>query len=283
MLPNFVIIGAQKAGTTSLYRYLYGHPDVHMSRVKETDFFVAERNWSRGLGWYEDQFDEAGGALAIGEASTTYSMYPHYRDVARRLTDTLPDVKLVYVLRDPVERARSDYVHYRYPPAAQSRRFFDREHLPIDQALLENPIYLDTSRYAMQIEQYLEYLDRDRILVITTEQLAEQRTRTMDEVFSFIGVDPARGSNRFDDEYNRTDSLRVPRESFERAQHVPGVRAVLARVPYRVRRSVGFHKVPRGAGAMSSHLRAQVAELLRDDTRRLREHLGADFHCWGLA
>src|SRR5204863_2222453 len=85
MLPNFLIIGAQKSGTTSLYRYLQMHPDVFMPRNKEPDFFVAERNWPMGLDWYEAHFAAARDAIAIGEASTTYTMYPHYAGVPERV------------------------------------------------------------------------------------------------------------------------------------------------------------------------------------------------------
>lgn len=282
MLPNFVIIGAQKAGTTSLYHYLQSHPDVHMPRNKEPDFFVAERNWDRGLHWYERQFDKAGDAVAVGEASTTYTMHPHYPGVPARIVSTLPDVKLVYLLRDPVERARSDYVHYRYPPASDSRKFFARECLPIERALLENPLYLDTSRYAMQIDQYLEHIDRDRLLVITTEELAADRTATVRRVLTFVGVDPDRGPVSFAGEHNRTDSIRVPRESFERAQQHAATAALLKRVPWRIRQSIGFRRVPNDVGVMAPELRARVADLLRDDARRLRDHLGPDFPCWGL-
>ena len=283
MLPNFLIVGAQKAGTTSLYRYLQMHPDVHMPRNKEPDFFVTERNWSKGVGWYEGIFRDWDGAMAVGEASTTYSMHPHYSGVPARIAQVLPDVRLVYVVRDPIERTRSDYVHYRYPPSGDSRQFFQREWRSIDRALLENPIYLDTSRYAMQLDQYLAHFERDRILVITTEDLASKRTDTVRTVLDFIGVDPDRGPQDFSGEHNRTDTIRVPRQSLELAERLPVVRSVVAQVPRRVRRTLGYRNVPSDAGVMSVDLRQKVAELLHDDVCRLRDHLGNDFHCWGIA
>lgn len=283
MLPNFLIIGAQKAGSTSLYRYLRSHPDVFMPGYKEPDYFVAERNWGEGQPWYEDLFEPGAGAAAWGEASTTYTMYPHYDGVPERIAEVLGDVRLVYVLRDPVERARSDYLHYRFPPAAKSRKFFARETLPIERALLENPIYLDTSRYAMQLERYLAVFPRERILVVTTEELAMHRADVVARVLRFIGVDPERAPMPLDEEYNRTEAIRVPRPLFEMAEGLPGIGTVIGRAPTRLKRAVGFRKVPVAAGAMSPELRRAVAELLRDDTARLRTHLGPEFHCWGLA
>lgn len=283
MLPNFLIIGAQKAGTTSLYRYLRAHPDVFMPGYKEPDFFVAERNWPNGRAWYEDLFAPGADAAARGEASTTYTMYPHYDGVPARIAEVLGDVRLVYVLRDPVERARSDYLHYRFPPAAKSRKFFARETLPIERALLENPIYLDTSRYAMQLERYLEVFPRDNVLVVTTEELSEHRADVVARVLRFIGLDAANAPMPLDEQYNRTETIRVPRPLFEKAESLPGVGALIGRAPTRVKRAVGFRKVPVKAGAMSPELRAAVADRLREDTARLRTYLGPEFHCWGLA
>jgi hypothetical protein len=89
-LPSFLIIGAMKAGTTSLYHYLKSHPQIHMSRIKELDFFVTELNWGRGLDWYSQQFSGIGtNVLAAGEASTNYTKYPRYKGVPERISMTL--------------------------------------------------------------------------------------------------------------------------------------------------------------------------------------------------
>lgn len=283
MLPTFVIIGAQKAGTSSLYQYLTAHPDVFMPQRKEPDYFVAERGWDNGRDWYESLFADAGGAIAVGEASVSYTMFPHYAGVPARMAAVMPDARLVYLLRDPVERARSDYLHYRYPPKAPARKFVTIEQLPIERALLENPLYLDTSRYAMQLEQYLEHFDREQILVVTTDELAADRNATVRKVLAFIGVDPARAPATFDGEYNRTEDLRVPVEAIERLKRLPLVGTVGRLLPRRVRESIGMRTVPTEEGEMSDELRARVTVLLRDDVARLRPLLGDDFDGWGIA
>src|SRR5437660_1291673 len=84
-LPTFLVIGAMKAGTDALWKYLRGHPQVHMAPTKELDFFAEELNWRRGLGWYEGQFEGAGAAVAIGEASTSYSKHPTHPGVPERI------------------------------------------------------------------------------------------------------------------------------------------------------------------------------------------------------
>ncbi|HEY6932832.1 MAG TPA: hypothetical protein VI452_05490, partial [Marmoricola sp.] len=80
-LPNFIVIGAMKAGTTSLYQYLKHHDQVFMPPIKELDFFVAESNWCRGVGWYRHRFRDAGEAPARGEASVAYTQYPAHAGV----------------------------------------------------------------------------------------------------------------------------------------------------------------------------------------------------------
>jgi hypothetical protein len=95
--PTFLVIGAMKAGTTSLHRCLSNHPDVFMSAPKELDFF--EKNWSRGWEWYRSQFQAGDVAMLRGESSTNYAKYPRFGGVAGRIHRSLPDVKLIYLLR----------------------------------------------------------------------------------------------------------------------------------------------------------------------------------------
>jgi hypothetical protein len=199
-LPNFLVIGAMKAGTTSLYRYLQSHPQVFMPSVKELAFFAKDEVWGRGIEWYEQQFALATEeVLALGEASTLYTKYPRYKGVPQRIAKHLPSVRLLYVVRDPIERIRSHYQH---------RVAVGVERTPMEEALLRDPIYLDCSRYALQIEQYLRYFSRDQILIVTSEALREARGPTMRRVYEFLDVDggfvPANLSDEFYRSANRT-------------------------------------------------------------------------------
>jgi hypothetical protein len=168
-----------KCATTSLHHYLGLHPDIAMAAEKELHFFVAERNWSRGLEWYGRQF--TGRAAVYGESSTTYARYPHYAGVAARMHATVPEARLLYVVRDPVDRIVSHYVH----EVAAGRE--DRA-LPDALADLSRNPYLDLSRYGLQLEQYLPFYDRTRILVLSAEELASQRAATLRRAYAFLGV-----------------------------------------------------------------------------------------------
>src|SRR5437868_4814595 len=155
MLPTFIVIGAMKAGTTSLHLYLDEHPQVFMARPKELNFFAEEFNWSEGLDWYEARFEGAAGAQAIGEASPNYSMHPYRDGVPGRMASVIPDAKLVYVVRDPIARIRSHYAHHAL--RGETVRSIDEE-------VFASRQYVLASRYAHQIEQYLEHFDADRLV-----------------------------------------------------------------------------------------------------------------------
>jgi hypothetical protein len=169
VLPTFLVIGAAKSGTTSLVHYLRGHPQVHLADF-ELHYFVAERRWRLGPAWYQAQFKGAGDEVAVGEKSPSYARHPYYRGVPGRIAALLPDVRLVYLVRHPLRRIRSEYLH---------RTLNGKERRPLDEAVLANPTYLDTSRYALQIEQYLQHFDRTQLLVLTAEGLRQARAATL--------------------------------------------------------------------------------------------------------
>jgi Sulfotransferase domain len=189
-LPNLVVIGAKKSATTSLYHYLAAHPEIAMAREKELDFFVAERNWSRGVGWYRQQFDA--GAAVRGEASPYYTALPHHRGVAERMAGVIPDVRLVYVVRDPIERLISHH-HMRVTTG--------RERRPLAAAiadLSESP-YVAQGRYWMQLEPYLRSFEAEQVLVVDQDELGRDRGAVLRRVFGFLGVEPGFVSPAFDE------------------------------------------------------------------------------------
>jgi len=288
-LPNFIVIGAMKAGTTSLYQYLKNHDQVFMPMIKELDFFVAESNWFRGLCWYCRQFRAAGGALARGEASTLYTQYPTHDGVPERIALVLPSVRLVYVVRDPIVRIRSHYQHLVMTGAEKS---------PPEEAVLKNPIYLDCSKYAMQLEQYLEHFPREQILIVTSEALRFDRRATMQQVYGFLGVDPTRVPEVLDTEFYRTArrqtyppvvlwARRLAKRHMLEGKLARGfVEPMLARwaTDGEPRAAAGASPEARDENqVLAPELRAQLADLLCDDVARFRRYMPADFDGWGYS
>ncbi len=285
-LPTFLLVGAMKGGTTSLFHYLGGHPQVATPVYKAPEFFVEEANWRRGIDWYRRQFPVTGpDVLAIGEASNAYTKYPRYRGVPERIAAHLPDVRLLYVIRDPIERIRSHY---------QTRLAERSERLPFADAVFSNHIYLDYSRYALQIEQYLEHFPRDQLLVITSEDLRSAREATMRRVYGFIGVDPDVMPPELDRDFYLTKdrAARSPIPLFIRKplkRRFPVTRrfkevenntiSVMRRV---TGRSSGPAQRPPRVD-ISDDVRERLVAELEEDVRRLRGHLGPTFDGWGIA
>src|SRR2546421_11902695 len=106
-LPNLLIIGARKGGTTSLHKYLALHPQIFMSKQKELSFFDERIRWQLGLEWYKSNFDAS--YLINGEASPQYARYPRTLGVPEKIKSVLGSPKLIYAIRDPVDRILSDY------------------------------------------------------------------------------------------------------------------------------------------------------------------------------
>lgn len=283
MLPNFLVIGAAKAGTTSLYEYLRAHPQVFMSTPKELNYFSQDDNLAKGLGWYKSHFADAGDAIAIGENSPQYSIHPWAR-IAPRVAEVIPDAKLIYLVRHPIERILS---HYRWHVAHGEMTD------PIGKAVRkrgphgEDPFYVISSSYALQIEAYLEHFPRERMLVITTEDLRDHRARTMRRVFTFLGVDPDAQPDTLGQEFNRSERLlnrRLPRASWlapERRTRLPGYGAVRLLPPGVRARARTL--ITRGVQvSMPDDVAAWLADRLRDDVTRLADYMEPGWDAWGL-
>jgi hypothetical protein len=277
-LPDFIVIGAMKAATTSLWKYLRAHPQVFMPELKEMQFFSNPGRLRRDLQWYREQFAPAGAAISVGEASTNYTKYPRLLGTSERMAAAVPDVRLVYLVRDPIERIRSHYLHVAYGHS---------EHRPLVEAVREDPEYVSISRYRMQIDQYLEHFDASQLLVVTSEALKANRKRTMDQVFRFVGVDPVLTVPEREREVHRTADKRVDTPAMTRLRRSPIAESLRRFTPATLRR-LASRTVTRPVttqvdATITDELRRQLVDELADDVAGLRPFLGADFDGGGIA
>src|SRR5208283_235144 len=182
MLPNLIVIGGAKCGTTSLHHYLGVHPQICMSEPKELDCVLEEVGWGRGVGWYETKFPSAGKSI-YGEASPHYTRYPIYQGVPARMHSVIPNAKLIYILRDPMERMISQIV--------DDFSSLDDSYQDLRSALgpFETSPFVVPSLQCLQLEQYLPHYKQPQILLITAEELAQRRSETMVKIFRFLEVD----------------------------------------------------------------------------------------------
>ena len=179
-LPDFIVIGALKSGTTSLDFYLDRHPQIRTAPGKEVRFFAEDEPWSKGVDWYRSHF--RGEADIYGEVCATYASYPTHLDVPQKMYSVIPDAKLIYLLRDPIERIVSQYVH-RCADGHEDRSF----DTVVREAHADDD-YICRSAYHRQLERFLECYRKSDILVVLSEELLHDRQSTLRRVFRFLGV-----------------------------------------------------------------------------------------------
>jgi Sulfotransferase domain len=210
-LPDFVVIGAQKSGTTSLYRYLAAHPGIVGADTKEVHYF--DVNYRRGVDWYRSNFpprrrlerltSRLGRQGLTGEATPYYLFHPH---VPQRMHALLPDAKLIVLLRDPVDRAISHHNHecqdgYETLPFAEAIEI-EAHRLPQSPDLLaaddaapavfshRHHSYLSRGRYAEQLEAWFALYPRDRFLIMESGELFDDPPAAVARTLSFLGLPP---------------------------------------------------------------------------------------------
>lgn len=200
MLPNFFVIGAYKSGTTSLYQYLSQHPQVFVPRVKEPNFFAfaaddaEDRSRLRAqsvttLEEYEALYETASHSIAVGDVSPEY-MTCH--TAARSIRSMVPHAKLIAILRNPVERAYSDYLMYRRDGREQQTSFAEALEKQPERAARGDPTgsYISTGYYGQQLARYYDLFPAAQIGVFLMEDLQADGPRTLSRIFEFLGVDP---------------------------------------------------------------------------------------------
>lgn len=261
-----LVIGAMKAGTSSLHAYLDRHPEISMSRTKELEFFVEERNFRRGLAWYQRQLSSGPGLK--GESSPSYTKCTLFKGVPERIRGFVARPRLVYVVRDPVKRVVAHWVH-NYADGREAR--------PLSVMLedLEDNHYLDASRYGMQLERYLEHFAEHEIRVVSLERLQREPQAIMREVFEFVGVDPAFEDESFGEVFHASSEKKTLSPLGRRIRQLPGGRAF--------RKYLGWiFEEPFGRPALGPSDESCLIEALSPDVEKLRSLTGQRFPEWCL-
>jgi hypothetical protein len=275
-LPNLIVIGAQKCGTSGLHHYLGLHPEIAMSSSKELNFFIAERNWDRGPEWYREQFDPR--ASVRGESSPNYTAYPHHAGVPERMRSLVSDARLIYLVRDPIDRIAAHWVHN------YAKR---REKGDIAATVMHpNTTYVLRSQYFMQLRQFLNHFPADRILVLDQADLRHRRQDTLRTVFSFVGVDPGFQDPGFTRERHRTGRKHRATKAGLRMEKM-GTRVFGGKLPrgFWFAERVLFLRRPievPDASDVHAALSSEVITVLREDADRLREFTGRSFDHWSV-
>lgn len=221
--PTFLIPGVSRAGTSTLYDYLSGHPDIFMPSTKELRFFDRDENYANGLDYYEDQFSGHDGERAVGEASPPYwyrgikfdesrdFVFDTDDDPPTRIHDAYPDLDIVFTLRSPISRAYSQYWKnvrqgrervYPFSDAIEAELSGDRTHRETAMC------WYYKNQYSTHLAKWYDLFDEDQILVLIFEEWIQNPEPALNRLCEFIGVDPLDSWGDTDRQKNKTKTPR---------------------------------------------------------------------------
>lgn len=277
--PNLFLVGAMKAGTNTLHRLLDAHPDIFMSKKPKEPSWFAGSNSGKSEDWYLSLFAEAGAARYRGEASTDYTRAPRLKGVPEKIKTYSPDARILYLMRDPLERALSHYwwdVQY----SAEGRSFKD--------AASRSREILDVGNYAMQIAPYLGAFGREHVHVLTLESLTADASGTLAGIWDFLGLpraDVTGGAPPPRHNPGRAEVPRLPGAGFiSHFKDTPVWNAAKAIVPPQMRkRAIASLARPVKRAIAAGEIEEAAAALrprLLEETRALSKLLDREFPEW---
>ncbi len=272
-VPEFLVIGAMRAGTTTLHNYLASLPGLILPKMKETDFFIASKNWSLGMSWYESLFASEGAAIP-GEISPNYTKRDVFPEVPGNVASANPDVRLIYVVRDPVQRALSQYKHTwgvaGLPEPSRLEGTWEERHI------------LATSRYAWQMEAWLEHFSLEQILVIDFRTLVSRPKLALRKISSHIGFPMPEAFQDFDHHNSAQQVARMPKWWHSLRDSGVGVRARAIASPRfvgAVKSMVKNNKAPEPP-KIPAEMKRRFANALREDAIAFRKQTGLLLDHW---
>jgi hypothetical protein len=188
-LPNFLIVGAMKSGTTTLKKHLQSHDEAFLV-PREIHFFDNDDNYNRGIEWYKEHFKDASGYAAVGEKTPAYC---YASSAPERIHKHLPNAKLIWIFREPVSRA---YSHYWWTVRMGSQRLTFTS--AVKTAMKEERVQrishrvhlLNRGKYSDQIKRYLNFFPREQMLFLLLDDLIREPQSTMRRVFEFLEINP---------------------------------------------------------------------------------------------
>ena len=269
--PDFIIIGAMKCATTSIHVQLTRQPGIFVHGPGELEFFSDDEVYARGMDWYESLFDRAGIGDLCGERSTEYTKLPTYPNTVSRMHHDLPDARLIYVMRHPLDRLVSHYMH---------EWLARRVSTPIETAATEHPELVGYGCYDLQLEPYLQAFGRARILPVFFERLVAEPQQELERICRFIGYsavprwDHGLGAQNVSLERVRRGPL------WQRVLDVPALQTLRRRlIPERARSRVRKLWQIAERPEIARSQREDLCRVFDGDLARLGAKLGVDLSC----
>jgi len=272
LLPDFIVIGAMKSATTTLHEQLARQTGLFLSRPKEPNFFSDDENYAKGFDWYASFFEGAGDSHLLGESSTHYTKLPTHPRTVERMMRALSRVKLIYVMRHPIDRLTSHYFH---------ELTVGRIKVGLEEAIDSNPELVDYGRYSLQLEPYLAAYGPESVLPVFFDRLVARPDLELGRIGRFLGLSQAL---RWD------HGLKPQNVGRERLRNSP-IRDALVQSPWitRLRRRLlpsswsealkDLWKVNNGPPPVPSGLHDRLRDTFDRDLARLGSWLGITLDC----
>ncbi|NER78887.1 MAG: sulfotransferase domain-containing protein [Leptolyngbya sp. SIO1D8] len=273
--PLTLIIGSQKCGTTSLFKYLAQHPQVCACKEKEPNFFANDENWSKGLQWYTDlwKWNDQSHKVAI-EASPFYTITNYWSGIAsKRIHDSFPEAKLIYLIRDPIRKIES----------ARAQGYYQGWYAKIDKTDL-----LEGAQYAKQIGEYHKYFATENILILLLEDLQSHPKQVFEKVCDFLEID---GSFPLDltTVHNQRNSYRKD-TLWYRLSSFASLKSLAKLIPEDLKSRLRAYlnrpvtsQSNKTAPPFTPEEIQQIVDHLRDDLKELQSSYGIDISKWQTA
>lgn len=277
MQPDFIIIGAMKCGTSTVNAYFEDHPDTFMVKGQEPNFFSHEDRFAQGVAAYETLFADGEGARLRGEGSNDYANGARFPDAAARMAAYKPDLKLIYILRHPVERIISAWIQMR----ADSR---DMVSPMLDGAVRDQPeIFVDQSLYWANLNRYRAHFPDAQIHIGFMEDLKTDPAGFFGGICDFLEIDPAPRIER--PHQNQSSGKPLPTPLYTKLRRNPviaGVNKLLPADMKRVLRERFLSKPLSERPMFSSDVEAELRQLLRDDAAQILAYAKRPQGFWGI-
>jgi hypothetical protein len=268
--PDFIIIGAMKCATSTLHDQLNLQNAFFMTNPKEPNFFSDDEIYKKGHKWYESLFKAALPGQLKGESSTHYTKLPRYPETVRRISSYCPDTKFIYIMRHPVDRFISQYVH------EWTQKIISCD---IDRAVYSFPELVDYGRYNMQIEPYLNAFGSSAVLPLFVERLSIDPLRELQSVFRFLNVNAELVWHS--DLKSNVSAERIRSCAWRDAIVDNGMVRILRRafVPKKIRIKIRSLWAMKEKPELSTETLEYVEKLFDRDLKLLGEKLGLDLNC----
>ena len=276
-ISSFVfIIGAMKCGTSSLFEYLAEHPEIAPCSIKEPCFFSSDSNWQKGWDWYYQlwEWDSKVHKIAL-EASVDYTKVHLYPDVADKISNFQADSKFIYIMRNPLDRIESHYIHGLAQGWGFSKQSLSKH---IDSHLIE------TSKYAKQIEAYYKIFSAKNILLLNFEDFKQQPQQLLQKICEFLDIDPNYQFQDLNKVYNSKQGRKADNSLWLTLSKIKTLRSLGKIISYEQRQAIRkflSYEIKSDA-KLSDEQRTFIWQLLQEDLNKLTWEYGFDTSNWSI-